>query len=145
VPDYGSLLATRRFIGLMSRHNTVAWIIAILVANVLASGVIACASTFLVAILLVYVVGGDFYGIAGPLFAELAFITGISSMITSSWLWLYAGAAFLLKGARRVDALVGWMNTHMDIERKPLRSIGIVAGAIVALVYWAAVAVMRWV
>jgi hypothetical protein len=37
------------------------------------------------------------------------------------------------------------MNTHMDIERKPLRSIRIVAGAIVALVYWAAVAVMRWV
>jgi hypothetical protein len=69
----------------------------------------------------------------------------VPAFITSIWLWLYAGAGFLLKGARRFDRLVDWMNTHMDIEKKPLQSIGLVAGALVTLVYWAVVAVMRWV
>jgi hypothetical protein len=68
-----------------------------------------------------------------------------AAFFTSIWLWLYAGAGFLLKGARRFDRLVAWMTAHMDIEKKPLQSIGLVAGAIVAVVYWGVVAVMRWV
>jgi hypothetical protein len=64
---------------------------------------------------------------------------------TSIWLWLYALAGFALRGAGRFDALVAWLISHMDIEKKPLHSIGLVAGAIVAIAYWTAVAVMRWV
>jgi hypothetical protein len=69
----------------------------------------------------------------------------ISAVLGSIWLCLYAGAGFLLKGAQRFDWLVAWMNAHLEIEKKPLQSIGLVAGAIVFLVYWAVVAVMRWV
>jgi hypothetical protein len=36
-----------------------------------------------------------------------------------------------------------WFNRHMDIEKKPLQSVGLVAGAIVALVYWVALVVAR--
>jgi hypothetical protein len=67
----------------------------------------------------------------------------LPSLLTSIWLWLYAGSGFLLKAARRFDIGFDWFNRHMDIEKKPLQSIGLVAGAIVAVVYWGTVVVMR--
>lgn len=65
------------------------------------------------------------------------------AFFTSIWLWLYAGAGFLLKAARRFDIGFDWFNRHFDIEKKPLQSIGLVAGALVAIVYWAAAIVGR--
>ena len=65
------------------------------------------------------------------------------SVVTSIWLWLYAGAGFLLKAARRFDIGFEWFNRRFDIEKKPLQSIGLVAGALVAMVYWAVVIVSR--
>ena len=66
-----------------------------------------------------------------------------SGLVTSVWLWLYAGSGFLLKAARRFDIGFDWFNRKFDIEKKPLQSIGLVAGALVALVYWVAVIVSR--
>jgi hypothetical protein len=63
------------------------------------------------------------------------------AFFTSIWLWLYAGSGFLLKTARRFDIGFAWFNRRFDIEKKPLQSIGLVAGAIVAVVYWTVVAV----
>jgi hypothetical protein len=51
-------------------------------------------------------------------------------------IWLYAGAGFMLKFARRFDKSLGWFNRRFDIEKHPLSSIGLVAGALVAVVYW---------
>jgi hypothetical protein len=62
---------------------------------------------------------------------------------TSIWLWLYAGSGFILKAARRFDVGFDWFNRHFDIEKKPLQSIGLVAGALVAIVYWTVVVVSR--
>jgi hypothetical protein len=67
----------------------------------------------------------------------------IPAFLTSIWIWLYAGSGFLLKAARRFVIGFAWLNRHFDIEKKPLQSIGLVAGAIVAVVYWGAVVVMR--
>ena len=61
-----------------------------------------------------------------------------SAIFTSIWLWLYAGSGFLLKAARRFDVGFEWFNRKFDIEKKPLQSIGLVAGSIAALVYWGA-------
>jgi hypothetical protein len=55
----------------------------------------------------------------------------------SIWLWLYAGSGFLLKAARRFDIGFDWFNRRFDIEKKPLSAIGLVAGALVAILYWA--------
>ena len=66
-----------------------------------------------------------------------------STLFTSTWLYLYAGSGLLLKAARRFDIGFQWFNRHADIEKKPLQSIGLVAGALVSLVYWAAVLAMR--
>jgi hypothetical protein len=65
------------------------------------------------------------------------------AFFTSIWLWLYAGSGLLLKAVRRFDIGFDWFNRHFDIEKKPLQSIGLVAGALVAVVYWAAVIVSR--
>jgi hypothetical protein len=59
-----------------------------------------------------------------------------ASLLTSIWLWLYAGSGFLLKFARRFDIGFDWFNRKFDIEKKPLSAIGLVAGALVAVVYW---------
>lgn len=67
----------------------------------------------------------------------------LPALFTSIWLWLYAGSGFLLKAARRFDIGFDWFNRKFDIEKKPLQSIGLVAGALVATVYWAAVIVGR--
>jgi hypothetical protein len=60
-----------------------------------------------------------------------------------TWFGLYAASGFLLKAARRFDVGFEWFNRKFDIEKKPLQSIGLVAGALVAVVYWAAVSLSR--
>lgn len=52
------------------------------------------------------------------------------------WLWLYAGSGLLLNAARRFDIGFQWFNRKFDIEKRPLQSIGLVAGALVAMIYW---------
>jgi hypothetical protein len=64
-----------------------------------------------------------------------------AAFFTSLWLWLYAGSGFILKAARRFDIGFEWFNRKFDIEKKPLQSIGLVAGALVAVLYWAVVIV----
>jgi hypothetical protein len=67
------------------------------------------------------------------------------AFFTSIWLWLYVGAGFLIKAAPRFDTGFKWLNRMFDIEKKPLQSIGLVAGAMIAVVYWGAVVAMRFV
>ena len=78
---------------------------------------------------------------------RLSYVSGllllVPAFVTSFWLWLYAGSGFLLKAARRFDLGFDWFNRRFDIEKKPLQSIGLVAGALVAVAYWAAVIVSR--
>jgi hypothetical protein len=70
-------------------------------------------------------------------------LLALPAFFTSIWLWLYAGSGFVLKAARRFDLGFDWFNRKFDIEKKPLQSIGLVAGALVALTYWGAVIVKR--
>ncbi len=51
----------------------------------------------------------------------------------------------LLKAARRFDIGFDWFNRKFDIEKKPLQSIGLVAGALVALAYWTAALIRHFV
>jgi hypothetical protein len=81
-------------------------------------------------------VGLEYVKMTGPLFL-------IAALWPSIALWLYASSGFIIKFARRFDQSLGWFNRRFDIEKKPLSSIGLVAGALVALIYWAAVIVSR--
>jgi hypothetical protein len=61
-------------------------------------------------------------------------------LFTSIWLLLYAISGGLLRLATRVDVISEWLKRHLDIEKRPVQSIGFVAGILVALVYWCAIA-----
>ena len=68
--------------------------------------------------------------------SEIKAIYWYPAFFTSIWLWLYAVSGFLLKAARRFDLGFQWFNSKLDVEKKPLQAIGLVSGAIVAVVYW---------
>jgi hypothetical protein len=69
-----------------------------------------------------------------------ALMTVLPHMLLS-WLPLVGGGMII--AARRFDIGFQWFNRRFDIEKKPLQSIGLVAGALVAVVYWASVIVSR--
>jgi len=74
-------------------------------------------------------------------YKAILFYPGLFSV---TWLWLYAGSGFLLKCAHRFDIGFQWFNSKVDIEHKPLSAIGLVAGALVAVIRWTLV-VVRWI
>jgi hypothetical protein len=71
------------------------------------------------------------------------FLWFFPALFTSIWLWIYVGSGFMLKFARRFDVGFQWFNRRFDIEDRPLQSIGLAAGALVAVMYWAVVIVGR--
>jgi hypothetical protein len=65
----------------------------------------------------------------------------IPAFIGRLWLVMYVGCGLLLIAARRLDIGFAWFNRHFDVAEHPLQCIGLVAGAISALGYWALAAV----
>jgi hypothetical protein len=66
------------------------------------------------------------------------------AFFTSIWALMYFVAGVFIVGLRRFDVGFAWFNRKFDIEKRPLSSIGLVAGAIVAVLWWTVVAV-RWI
>jgi hypothetical protein len=60
----------------------------------------------------------------------------IPAFFSSLWLWLYLVAAVTLKALKRLNLGFQWFNRKVDIEKRPLQAIGLVAGIIVAVAYW---------
>jgi hypothetical protein len=60
-----------------------------------------------------------------------------ANIVPLAWIWLYVGSGFLLTISRRFDIGFAWFNRKFDIEKHPLNAIGLVAGSLVALLYWA--------
>ena len=169
VPDYLSLLETRFMLNLMRSHATTicrALVVLIDFAITLIIAVVAASFATLIRYsgiviqavlqsnaphkleiirLVLPALGRQFLTTRWIAFniVALAPLYITPAFFTSIWLWLYAGSGFLLKAARRFDIGFEWFNRHFDIEKKPLQSIGLVAGALVAVVYWAAVIVSR--
>jgi|HubBroStandDraft_6_1064221.scaffolds.fasta_scaffold345944_2 hypothetical protein len=150
VPDYVSLLKTRRFIGSLERHRSVAIQSIVLFLDFL-TGLILAAILPVLLTLVFYVIFGGLRLPSGEGLPKGSFVgimadypvepNMVASFFSSIWLWLYAGSGFLLKLARRFDIGFDWFNRKFDIEKKPLSAIGLVAGAIVAVLWWTVVAV----
>jgi hypothetical protein len=69
-------------------------------------------------------------------------LTVVPALLVTMWMWLPVASGFLLRLARRLDIAVAWLNKRMD-EKKAISTIGLVAGALVAMVYWAWAIVSR--
>jgi hypothetical protein len=149
LPDYISLLATRAWIGVLSRKRGTRWTTAIVLLPLVSSLALATVSIAVGTVIAIGFIEPVFHvSTDSTLLFSLAAIFGsiLASHVAALWLWLYAVSGFLLRAARRLDLGLGWFNRRCDIEQKPLSSIGLVAGALCALVYWAwcvGVAVLR--
>ena len=167
LPDYLALLETRVFMRFMSSRNSFGLHVVILVINVGITAYIAAALAGVAEYWASSRYGVTFAGGSGGSMDWSESLTTFTANLrpgavvlvwkaatfyaiwlmppffVPGWLWLYAGSGFLLKAARRFDIGFEWFNRHFDIEKKPLQSIGLVAGALVAVVYWAAVIVSR--
>jgi len=151
LPDYISLWETRYVLTLMARCNPYLWPLLMF----LDLGLTVSTPVAVVVTILVFDYNRPLGSLAdwwsgfrdsfdpNVLVGGIGPLTLVPAMATSIWLWLYAGSGFLLKAARRFDIGFDWFNRKFDIEKHPLQSIGLVAGALVAMVYWAAVIVGR--
>ena len=171
VPDYASLLKSRYALKLAAKSTSMTGRIILCLGDTLASALFALVSLFLWTVLAWFFIRRATMSPAANITPAMAFIQRASlaqvlsyqamavvkgkvdyslcitvmppAFFTSIWLWLYAGSGFILKVARRFDIGFEWFNRKFDIEKKPLQSIGLVAGALVAMVYWVAVIVSR--
>ena len=65
------------------------------------------------------------------------------AFFTTVWVTLYGISGLLLRFTKRIGPWLSWFNRRFDIEKKPLGSIGPVAGALVAAAY-SAVLILQW-
>jgi len=59
-------------------------------------------------------------------------------------LLLFTISGLILIAVQRFDLGFSWFVRWFDIEEKPLQSVGLVAGAVVALAYWGVIIAVRW-
>jgi hypothetical protein len=141
VPDFVSLWETRLIVSLMKRTQRSVMLIWYITFDLLLTlGTAILWNLWLVSNSSRFAYLEDHAQVSFKLFAWFLIYP---ALFTSTWLWLYAGSGFLLKAARRFDIGFDWFNRKFDIEKKPLQSIGLVSGAIVALIYWSVVIVGR--
>jgi hypothetical protein len=62
-----------------------------------------------------------------------AFVSG--TILTSVWVWMYASRDL---GGVTVSKAIRNFNRVFDIEHKPLQCLGLLAGSLIAIVYWLA-------
>ncbi|MBF0550667.1 MAG: toll/interleukin-1 receptor domain-containing protein [Deltaproteobacteria bacterium] len=163
VPDYLALLVTRGILVIMRKsRNGLIWFF-LLIIDLAATATIALA-LWGVMFSLTFNIWANYYDVAPemspiarpeallaePVEIMLATLLDYSLYLwlcpvffTSIWLWLYAGSGYLLKLARRVQIGFDWFTIIFDVEKQPLSAIGLVAGALVAIVYWTTVLLSR--
>jgi hypothetical protein len=146
--DYLALLITRGSLWAMKQTNSVSLRLLLLLADVLLAAYLGYLLLLLPTLRhrqwsVVEFLWSAFANMIVVNWRDRSFVLVFPTFFTSIWLWLYAGSGFIIKAARRFDIGFEWFNRKFDIEKKPLQSIGLVAGALVAIVYWAAVIVGR--
>lgn len=65
-----------------------------------------------------------------------------SALFTSAWAWLYALSAGTVRLGLRLQPLLGWLKYLLDVENKPIRSIGAVVGIIGTIIWWTLVLIV---
>ena len=142
VPDYVSLMFTRHVIGRLHQSRAVIikviglllvtfWVTYLIVGSLLS--------------MVLYLNNGSWKQASEVTLAYLgrslsswrSVLANMMSMLPlfvgGLWLALYGSSGFILRASRRFDLGFQWFNRHADIEKHPLQSIGLVAGAIVAV------------
>ena len=156
IPDYFSLLVSRKIVNSIGRDSSIRRIVLLLLCDTAATTLLAwfaCALGILTLPILAPSYGADNvhdiwlsslitgkgYGPAGfdqtEHFANLYTTTFYSAYFTSIWLWLYILSIFCIKVLHKVRRIWVKVMPYLDIERKPLVAIGRVAGLLAGVGY----------
>ena len=158
--DFISLIISRKIMGMMlGMKNKVTWLVA------LAVGTLACLSIYVFAsFVLIVVTGIAFAGpsAVGRLWddwmrlMDLYFLTGLSfdlsdpdtgivaptagifiysSLFTVGWMWLFLASGWTVRFLAWIDPSWQKLKWFLDIDNNPIKSLGIVAGGIGAMMF----------
>jgi hypothetical protein len=143
IPDYCSLLETRLALSLLRRTGAAGQVLIVVLDGLLTYFTAVVWNTHVTRILPIQPLltlfsedsstSGTRAG--GSLTSVMTWLV-FPALFTSVWLWMYAGSGFVVKAARLFDLGFQWFNRKFDIEKKPLQAIGLVAGSLVAIIYW---------
>lgn len=153
IPDYLSLLETRILIGWMGRGSTASRIFIGLLLDLLATGLIAfVAIVIYLGLQRTYVVPDADYALWSSIkqvvsdFPNMGLILSASegkmsaglffysTFMTSVWLWFYVVGSLAAKAATHFDLGIVGLRSILDIETKPLRSVGFILMIIIIIV-----------
>lgn len=142
IPDYLSLLETRQIIRWMSRAKRPEAIAAFLALDIVATAAIALGGLLVLSEVVFALDGGRYLPDTGwqtfRVLLQRQFPFGFvsiffySAFFTSVWTWLYAVSLSLLE---LVPRWLIWIDRLVDIDRKPLEALGLVAAILVSVLF----------
>ncbi len=151
IPDYLSLLETRIVLGYMKAFRLVGCLFALLI-DVVATALIFYLGSCVYAISLMEFDCTDilslsfFKDILGYILDIAMFwqdkelsifaIPIYSTFFTSIWIWLFCLSSVVIKGISLTGVSIRWAGKFFDIDKKPLRSLGLI-GMIIVTIFFA--------
>jgi hypothetical protein len=152
IPDYLSLLETRYIIRWVSQTHSVVRILAFLAFDLVVTAAIFLGTYFAAGAFIITIKFGEPLGSFVLAFIQMVprymlplttwspgsatpAIWFYSTFFTSVWVWLYASSGLVVKLGEYLGIGIKALKTVVDIDNKPLRSMGFVAMLLVTLVY----------
>lgn len=163
IPDYVSLLQTRYLLKAVARNPSALVLLSLLLADVILTGLIFLLWVPPVTELVGFVIEtGEplaqaardvslpdrlreyYFDWPDDFLVEALSLSGQNSLgiflwttyFTSVWLWLYALSVLIVRTMTRLSRGAAFLRDHLNIEEKPLSSMGFVAGGLTAFVWW---------
>jgi hypothetical protein len=161
-PDYLSLLKTRKLLSLMRNSGALRRMFLLVldftIAYIIATVTTVIAFTFMFAFYAPLQpgisrwsyeftfshLGGFFwqmlsyhlFSLRVPRWGVFSVMWFIPAFFASIWVWLYVGSGVLVRAVHHLDSVRVLMSRILNVENGPLRSVGLIAGLILALIYW---------
>ena len=148
IPDWLSLLETRVIIRWMANAKSSVAVIGLLIADVVATGIIIALFLLVPTIGKQHPIDGgmtrfwlDIVTFGGGLEPyKMWSIHFYTTFLTSLWLWLYAIATILIRVLRRFEKSSNWLHFRfLKIDEEPLRVIGSAVNVLVTILWLAVV------
>ena len=155
IPDYLSLLETRYLLRWLRGRPSAMRLIGLLIIDMVVTAAIFCIVGFFVFGTIPRIISGGAGSLIGDFllviqaYKEILWLKdahiylswiGIffySTFFTSIWLWLFGLSQLVVTVASRAEPLLRVVKYVFPIDEKPFRSLGIIAGLIAMLGYWA--------
>jgi hypothetical protein len=154
IPDYLSLLESRYVLRLMRSRTSSLQVFALLIVDLLATAAIALCVMGLFTALFLLPIDSDEVTFSSVLTISKGLILGTtlsvefflqwpipigvwfySTFFTSVWVWLYALSGLAVKVGEYLGITLTRLRWALDIENKPLHSLGMVSILLVSLIY----------